>query len=47
VAGLIGSPPHVFVGAARIGDNVMRAMLNKFLEAYGSEFEQFKDAPRK
>lgn len=47
VAGLIGSPPHVFVGAARIGDNVMRAMLNKFLEAYGIEFEQFKGAPRK
>jgi len=47
VAGLIGSAPHVFVGAARIGDNVMRAMLNKFLEAYGVEFEQFKAAPRK
>jgi hypothetical protein len=25
----------------------MRAMLNKFLEAYGVEFEQFKGAPRK
>jgi hypothetical protein len=47
VAGLIGSPSHVFVGAARIGDNVMRAMLNKFLEDYGAEFEQFKGAPRK
>jgi len=47
VAGLIGSPAHVFVGAARIGDNVMRAMLNKFLDSYRVEFDQFKGAPRK
>jgi hypothetical protein len=46
VAGLIGTQPHVFVGAARIGDNLMRAMLDKFLEAYGPEFEQFKRAKR-
>ncbi len=47
VAGLIGTQPHVLVGAARVGDNLMRAMLDKFREAYGPEFDQFKSARRK
>jgi hypothetical protein len=46
VAGLFGSPPEVFVGAGRLGDNLMRALLDKFLETYGPEFDQFKRAKR-
>jgi len=46
VAGLFGSPPEVFVGLGRLGDNLMRAMLEKFLDAYGTEFNQFRAGRR-
>jgi hypothetical protein len=41
VAGLIGSPPEVFIGAGRLGDNLMRALLDKFRASYGDEFATF------
>jgi hypothetical protein len=47
IAGLFGSKPDVFVGAGRLGDNLMRALLDKFLESYGPEFDQFRAARRK
>jgi len=33
LAFVMGQPPAVLVGAGRLGDNLMRAMLDKFLEA--------------
>jgi hypothetical protein len=47
VAGLFNTKPDVFVGAAKLGDNLWRAMLEKFTEAYGGEFDQFKGAKRR
>jgi hypothetical protein len=47
VAGLFGSPPEVFVGLGRLGDNLMRAMVDKFLDTYGPEFDRFRAARRK
>jgi hypothetical protein len=38
---MVGSPAEVFVGAGRLGDNLMRALLDKFLTAYGDEFAIF------
>jgi hypothetical protein len=42
LADLVGSPPDVLVGAGRLGDNLMRAMLDKFLDVYGTEFSAFR-----
>jgi hypothetical protein len=41
LANILGSPPEVLVGAGRLGDNLMRAMLDKFLAANAGEFEGF------
>jgi hypothetical protein len=41
LAGAMGNPPEVLVGAGRLGDNLMRAMLDKFLAANGTEFTGF------
>jgi hypothetical protein len=42
VAGLFGSKPDVFIGAGKLGDNLMRALVGKFRDAYGAEFDQFR-----
>ena len=47
VAGLVGSPPDTLVGAARLGDNLMRAMLDRFRDEYGAEFGAFGDRRRR
>jgi hypothetical protein len=47
VAGLFGSPPEVFIGAGRLGDNLMRALIAKFLETYGPEFTAFRGGRRR
>src|SRR6185437_164161 len=47
MAGLFATRPDVFVGAAKLGDNLWRAMLEKFTETYGPEFDQFRRAKRK
>lgn len=47
VAGLFNTRPEVFIGAAKLGDNLWRAMLSKFTETYGPEFDQFRRAKRK
>jgi hypothetical protein len=46
VAGLFGTPPEVFIGAGRLGDNLMRALADKFLETYGPEFAAFSRGRR-
>jgi hypothetical protein len=46
LAGLLGSPPEVLVGAGRLGDNLMRAMLDKFMDAHGGEFDNFAGRKR-
>jgi hypothetical protein len=47
IAGFFNTKPDIFVGAAKLGDNLWRAMLEKFTEAYGAEFDQFKRAKRR
>ena len=47
VAGLFNTRPDVFIGAAKLGDNLWRAMLAKFTETYGPEFDQFRHAKRR
>jgi hypothetical protein len=41
LAGLIGSPPEVLVGAVDLGDNLLRAMLAKAGSPGGPTFEEF------
>ena len=41
LAGMVGSPPHVLVGAADLGDNLLRAMLAKAGAAGSVSFEEF------
>ncbi|HEV2673152.1 MAG TPA: hypothetical protein VGV37_01340 [Aliidongia sp.] len=46
LAETLGVAPDVLVGAARLGDNLMRAMLEKGLAAHGDAFEAFQSRPR-
>jgi hypothetical protein len=47
LAALLGTPPDVLVGAGRLGDNLMRAMLDKGMAAHQTEFESFGDRRRR
>ncbi len=47
MAGFFNTRPEVFVGAAKLGDNLWRAMLAKFTDTYGPEFDQFKRVKRR
>jgi hypothetical protein len=47
LAGLLGAQPHILIDAARLGDNLMRALIEKGLAAHAEEFEAFRDRPRK
>jgi hypothetical protein len=47
LAGLIGSKPDVLVGAADLGDNLLRAMLAKAGAAGSVSFEEFGTRRRK
>ena len=42
LAGLIGSPPEVLVGAVDLGDNLLRAMIGKAAGAGSVPFEVFR-----
>lgn len=46
LADLLGTPPDILVGAARLGDNLMRAMLDKGMAANAVAFETFRDRRR-
>ena len=47
LAGILGAPAAALVDAGRLGDNLMRAMLEKGLAAQAEAFESFRDRPRR
>jgi hypothetical protein len=46
LAGLIATPPDMLLNAARLGDNLMRALIDKGIAAQAEAFEEFCDRPR-
>lgn len=46
LAELLGTPADVLTNAARLGDNLMRALIEKGMTARADEFEAFSDRPR-
>lgn len=47
LAELLGAQPEALASAAGLGDNLLRAMIDKGLEPYAQEFDEFQDRPRK
>jgi hypothetical protein len=47
LAGMVGSPPDVLIGAADLGDNLMRAMLAKAGSAGSVSLEEFGSRRRR
>ena len=47
LATILGSKADVFVGIADLGDNLMRAMIDKGMAGHASAFEEFCDRPRR
>lgn len=47
LAALIGTSADRLVDASRLGDNLMRAMIDKGLEANAVSFEDFRERPRR
>jgi hypothetical protein len=47
LAGMLATPAAVLVDAGRLGDNLMRAMLEKGLAAHAAAFESFRDRRRR
>jgi hypothetical protein len=47
LAALLGTPPDVLVGAGRLGDNLIRAMLDKGMAPHRTAFESFGDRRRR
>jgi hypothetical protein len=46
LAALLSTPVDVLLNAARIGDNLMRALIDKGMAAQAEAFEAFCDRPR-
>jgi len=46
LAAVIDAPPAALVGAGRLGDNLMRAMLDKGMAEHAAAFEQFSQRRR-
>jgi hypothetical protein len=46
LAGVLGTQPDALVGAGRLGDNLMRAILDKGLAASAVDYENFRDRRR-
>ena len=46
LAALLGTPPEMLVNAARLGDNLMRALIEKGMAVRATEFDEFCDRPR-
>lgn len=44
---VLGTSPTVFVGLSEVGDNLIKAMVEKGLAARGEAFEDFCDRPRR
>ena len=47
VAGLLGMNPDALVDAGRLGDNLMRALIDKGMTSHAEAFEEFCDRPRR
>jgi hypothetical protein len=47
LAGVLDARPDTLVAATALGDNLMRAMLEKGLAAHAEAFEEFSDRPRR
>lgn len=47
LAGLLGMQTDALVDAARLGDNLARALIEKGLAAHADAFEEFLDRPRR
>ncbi|MDG2244713.1 MAG: hypothetical protein P8L66_14605 [Rhodospirillaceae bacterium] len=47
LASILGSKPDVFVGIADLGDNLMRAMIDKGMAGHAAAFDEFCDRPRR
>jgi hypothetical protein len=46
LAALLATPPDMLLNAARLGDNLMRALIDKGMAAQAESFEEFRDRPR-
>ena len=47
LAGVLGTRADTLASAVKLGDNLLRAMLEKGLDAHASAFEDFLDRPRR
>jgi hypothetical protein len=47
VANILGMKPEALVDAGRLGDNLMRALIEKGLANHAEAFEEFCDRPRR
>lgn len=47
LATILGTPPAALVDAGRLGDNLLRAMIEKGLAAQAEAYEAFGDRPRR
>ncbi len=47
LAGLLGAAPDVLVSAGRLGDNLMRAMIDKGMADHAADFDSFRDRRRR
>lgn len=47
LAEILSADPAVLINAVGLGDNVLRALIDKGLEAQGEAFEEFCDRPRR
>ena len=46
LAALLSTPPDRLIGVARLGDNLMRALIEKGMAAQAEAFDEFCDRPR-
>ena len=46
LAALLATPPDMLLNAARLGDNLMRALIEKGMAAQAEAFDEFCDRPR-
>jgi hypothetical protein len=47
LAALLGAQPAALVDAARLGENLLRALLDKGIAAHAEEYDAFCDRPRR
>jgi hypothetical protein len=47
LAGVLGTQADMLISALKLGDNLMRAMIDKGMAAHAAAFEDFLDRPRR